>query len=70
MSVPPAFKTVDDVIRDIEMISKLFTSFLKKKAVLLHATDSLEGREGIAPTHSSPWYLMGVSGQRHSPAAL
>jgi hypothetical protein len=28
------------------------------------------GREGIAPTHSRPRHYMGVSDQRHDPAAL
>jgi hypothetical protein len=28
------------------------------------------GRGGIAPTHSRPRHYMGVSGQRHTPAAL
>jgi hypothetical protein len=32
--------------------------------------EALGGRGGIAPTHSRPRHLMGVSGQRHAPAAL
>jgi hypothetical protein len=31
---------------------------------------SLGGRRGIAPTHSRRRHWMGVSGQRHAPAAL
>jgi hypothetical protein len=31
--------------------------------------EALGGRGGIAPTHSRPRHLMGVSGQRHAPAA-
>jgi hypothetical protein len=40
---------------------------LKSKAVLLHAMEAHGGRGGIAPT---PRHQMGVSGQRHAPAAL
>jgi hypothetical protein len=32
--------------------------------------EALGGRGGIAPTHSRPRHWMGVSGQRHAPAAL
>jgi hypothetical protein len=32
--------------------------------------EALEGRGDIAPTHSRPRRYMGVSGQRHAPAAL
>jgi hypothetical protein len=32
--------------------------------------EALGGRGGIAPTHSRPQHYMGVSGQRHAPAAL
>jgi hypothetical protein len=32
--------------------------------------EALGGRGGIAPTHSRPRHKMGVSGQRHAPAAL
>jgi hypothetical protein len=32
--------------------------------------EALGGRGGIAPTHSRPRHYMGVSGQRHVPAAL
>jgi hypothetical protein len=42
----------------------------KAKAVPLQATKVLGWRGGIAPTHSRPRHLMGVSGQRHDPAAL
>jgi hypothetical protein len=31
---------------------------------------ALGRRGGIAPTHSRPRHYMGVSGQRHAPAAL
>jgi hypothetical protein len=31
---------------------------------------ALGGRGDIAPTHSRPRHYMGVSGQRHAPAAL
>jgi hypothetical protein len=41
-----------------------------KYKVPLHALKALGGREGIAPTHSRPRHQMGVSGQRHAPAAL
>jgi hypothetical protein len=32
--------------------------------------EALGGRGGIATTHSQPRHQMGVSGQRHAPAAL
>jgi hypothetical protein len=32
--------------------------------------EALGGRGRIAPTHSLPRHKMGVSGQRHAPAAL
>jgi hypothetical protein len=32
--------------------------------------EALGGRGDIAPTHSRPRHQMGVSGQRHAPAAL
>jgi hypothetical protein len=32
--------------------------------------EELGGRGGIALTHSRPRHKMGVSGQRHAPAAL
>jgi hypothetical protein len=32
--------------------------------------EALVGRGGIALTHSRPRHYMGVSGQRHAPAAL
>jgi hypothetical protein len=32
--------------------------------------EALWGRGGTAPTHSQPRHYMGVSGQRHAPAAL
>jgi hypothetical protein len=41
-----------------------------KRVVTLHAAEPLGGRGGIAPTHSRPRLYMGVSGQRHAPAAL
>jgi hypothetical protein len=41
-----------------------------KKQSRLHAMEALGGRGGIAPTHSRSRHLMGVSGQRHAPAAL
>jgi hypothetical protein len=41
---------------------------VKSKAIPLHAMEALGGR-GIAPTHSRPRHKMGVSGQRHAPAA-
>jgi hypothetical protein len=44
--------------------------FVESKAVPLHAMEALGGRGGIAPTHSRPRHYMGVSGQRHAPAAL
>jgi hypothetical protein len=40
----------------------------KGKAVPLHAMEALGG--SIAPTHYRPRHYMGVSGQRHPPAAL
>jgi hypothetical protein len=43
---------------------------MRAKAVPLHATKALEGREGTAPTLSRPRYEMGVSGQCQDPAAL
>jgi hypothetical protein len=43
---------------------------VKGKAVPLHTVEALGGRGGIAPTHSQHRHLMGVSGQRHAPAAL
>jgi hypothetical protein len=48
----------------------LYSVVLKGKAVPLHAMEALGGRGGIAPTHSRPRNWMGVSGQRHAPAAL
>jgi hypothetical protein len=42
----------------------------KGKAVPLHAMKALVGRGDITPTHSRPRHYMGVSGQRHAPAAL
>jgi hypothetical protein len=42
----------------------------KSKAVPLHAMEAHGGRGGIAPTHTKPRHQMGVSGQRHAPAAL
>jgi hypothetical protein len=47
-----------------------YTTEKKSKAVPLHAMKALGGRGGIAPTHSRPRHNMGVSGQRHAPAAL
>jgi hypothetical protein len=44
--------------------------YSKSKAVPLHAMEALGVRGGIAPTHSRPRNLKGVSGQRHAPAAL
>jgi hypothetical protein len=32
--------------------------FKNSKPVVVHATKALERREGIAPTHSRPWYWM------------
>jgi len=32
--------------------------------------EALGGRGGVAPTHSRPRHWMGVSDQRHAPAAL
>jgi hypothetical protein len=43
---------------------------VKSKGVPLHAMEAHGGRGGIAPTHTQPWHYMGVSGQRHAPAAL
>jgi hypothetical protein len=42
----------------------------KYKAVPQHTYGGAEGRGGIARTLSRPRHYMGVSGQRHSPAAL
>jgi hypothetical protein len=42
----------------------------ESKAVPLHAMVALGGRGGIAPICSWPRYEIGVSGQRHAPAAL
>jgi hypothetical protein len=42
----------------------------KGKEIPLNAMEGLGGRGGTAPTHSRPRYKMGVSGQRHAPAAL
>jgi hypothetical protein len=45
---------------------------LKAKAVPLHTMEALGGGGGgsIDPTHACPRHQMGVSGQRHAPAAL
>jgi hypothetical protein len=43
---------------------------IKSEAVPLHAMEAHEGRGGIALTHTQPRHQMGVSGQRHAPAAL
>jgi hypothetical protein len=48
----------------------MFHYQVKGKAVPLHAMKALGGRGGIAPTHSRPRHYVGVSGQRHAPAAL
>jgi hypothetical protein len=42
----------------------------KSKAVPLHAMEALGDRGGIALTHFRPRHYMGVSSQRHAPAAL
>jgi hypothetical protein len=42
----------------------------KGKAVPQHIYEGAGGRGVIAPTHSRPRQQMGVSGQRHAPAAL
>lgn len=42
----------------------------KSKAVPLHTTEALGGRGKIAPIHSCPRYLIGVSGHRHGPIAF
>jgi hypothetical protein len=42
---------------------------LKAKAVPQHAPKVLGG-DSVAPTHSQPRHWMGVSSQRHAPAAL
>jgi hypothetical protein len=42
----------------------------KVRAVPLHAMEALGGRGCIPPTHLRPRHYMGVSGQRHAPAAL
>jgi hypothetical protein len=42
----------------------------KGKAVPQHTYGDAGGRGCIAPTHSRPRHSMGVSGQRHAPAAL
>jgi hypothetical protein len=41
---------------------------IRAKAVPLHTTKALGGREGIPPTHSRP--RTALSGQPHAPAAL
>jgi hypothetical protein len=43
--------------------------YVKSKADPLHAMQELGVRESIALTHSQPRHYMGVSGQRHAPAA-
>jgi predicted protein tyrosine phosphatase len=43
---------------------------LKAKFVPLHAMKALAWRGGIASTHCRPRHYMGVSRQRHAPAAL
>jgi hypothetical protein len=42
----------------------------KSKAVPLHVMVALGGRGAITPTHFLLRHYMGVSGQRHAPAAL
>jgi hypothetical protein len=53
-------------------LDAIYSELLTKKAkdVPLHATEPPVGREDIAPTHSQHLHEMGVSGQRHAPAAL
>jgi hypothetical protein len=46
------------------------TILCKGKADPLHAMEALVGRGSIAPTHFWLRHYMGVSGQRHAPAAL
>jgi hypothetical protein len=41
-----------------------------KKLNLSHSTQALGGKGSIAPAHSPPRHYMGISLQRHVPAAL
>jgi hypothetical protein len=50
------------------MLRRVYES--KSKAVPLHAMAAHGGRGGIAPTYTKPRHEMGVSGQRHAPAAI
>jgi hypothetical protein len=54
-----------------ETVNTLSLKWIKAKAAPLQARKALGGGGAgdIAPTHSLPRYYMGVSGQRHAPAA-
>jgi hypothetical protein len=45
-------------------------TYMYKNLPPLHAMKALRGRGCIAPINSRPRHYMGVSGQRHAPAAL
>jgi hypothetical protein len=47
-----------------------YLTLFEGKSVPQHTYGGAGGRGGIAPTHSRPRHQMGVSGQRHAPAAL
>jgi hypothetical protein len=47
------------ILMDLQRMNLLinkFSVYLKAKAVPLHTTEVLGGREGTAPTHSRPWH--------------
>jgi hypothetical protein len=57
-----------DMIHTTHPSFPLPVSKLKGKAFPLHTMET--GGGGIAPAHSRPRHLMGVSGQRHAPDGL
>jgi hypothetical protein len=61
---------LDSAGLSVERFCEDFNEPLKVKQSRYTPWRRLGGRRGIAPTHSRPRHLMGVSGQRHAPAAL
>jgi hypothetical protein len=69
----PYLLTLPHIICNAQTIRLIWSShhnIKEAKDVPLHATKALGGRGGTAATHSRLWHQMGVSGQRHAPAAL
>jgi hypothetical protein len=69
----PHFKICTNIILLHALESPIRSSLFrqkKSKAVPLHAMEAHGERGGIVPIHTWPGHYMGVSGQRHAPAAL